>query len=297
MKIRKAIIPAAGLGTRFLPATKTLPKEMLPIIDKPAIQYIIEEAVASGIEEILIVTGRGKYAIEDHFDKSYELEDILLKRHQFEHLHEIQQISSLASIYYVRQKDPLGLGDAILCGKSFIGDEPFAVLLGDDIVHAETPLLQQLIDVAITYHSPALAISEVEESDISKYGIIRPALPPLKENIYKIDALVEKPHPDYAPSRYAIMGRYILPPSIFSILEHNTPEKGKELQLTDAIAELNKQTSILGLDFAGIRYDIGDKLGFIKATIDFSLLREEMREEILAFCKKKLDMFTKEKKN
>lgn len=296
MKIRKAIIPAAGLGTRFLPATKTLPKEMLPIIDKPTIQYIIEEAVASGIEEILIVTGRGKYAIEDHFDRSYELEDTLLKRHQFQYLHEIQQISSLASIYYVRQKDPLGLGDAILCGKNFVGNEPFAVLLGDDIIHSETPLLKQLLHVTNEYDSPVLAVSEVDECDVSKYGIINPVLPPIKKNVYKIDDLVEKPHPDFAPSRYAIMGRYILPPSIFEILENTAPEKGKELQLTDAIAELNKQTSILALNFAGTRYDIGDKLGFIKATIDFSLLREEMKEEILAFCKEKIDMFTRKEK-
>jgi len=293
MKIRKAIIPAAGLGTRFLPATKTSPKEMLPIIDKPAIQYIVEEAAASGIEEILIVTGRGKYAIEDHFDKSYELEDILLKRQQNRALHDIQRISNLASIYYARQKDPLGLGDAILCGKSFVGNEPFAVLLGDDIVHAETPLLQQLIDVTAKYHAPVLAVAEVDEKDVSKYGIIHPILPSLEKNVYKMKYLIEKPQPDQAPSRYAIMGRYILPPSIFAILENTSPQKGQELQLTDAIAELNQKTPILALDFAGTRYDIGDKLGFIKATIDFALLRDDMKEDILDFCQKRLDMFTK----
>lgn len=280
MKIRKAIIPAAGLGTRFLPATKAQPKEMLPIVDKPTIQYIVEEAVASGIEEIIIIIGRGKRSIEDHFDKSYELEDTLFRKNKLEILAEVQNISNLANIVYVRQKEPLGLGHAILCAKSVIGDEPFAVLLGDDIVMSETPCLKQIIDVFEYYNSSVVAVQTVADHDISKYGIIKPKGTMIESDIFHIDSLVEKPSVEEAPSRYAIMGRYVLNPEIFEILERTPMGRGDELQLTDAINELNKQQAVFAYNFTGSRYDVGDKIGFIKATIDFALSREDIRESV-----------------
>jgi UTP--glucose-1-phosphate uridylyltransferase len=283
MKIRKAIIPAGGLGTRFLPATKAQPKEMLPIVDKPTIQYIVEEAVASGIEEIIIISGRGKKSIEDHFDKSYELEDSLLRKNQLSVLKEVQKISNLVNIFYVRQKEPKGLGHAILCAKSFIGNEPFAVLLGDDIVLSETPCLKQIINVFEKYNSPVIAVQRVSENDVSKYGIIKPKGMVIEPNLVQIDSLVEKPKKEEAPSNYAIMGRYVLNPEVFDILERLPFGHGNELQLTDAINELNKQQSILAYNFEGSRYDIGDKIGFIKATIDFALKREDIREEVLSY--------------
>ena len=218
MKIRKAIIPAAGLGTRFLPATKAQPKEMLPIVDKPTIQYIVEEAVASGIEEIIIIIGRGKRSIEDHFDKSYELEDTLLRKNKLEMLEQVQKISNLVNIVYVRQKEPKGLGHAILCAKSVIGNEPFAVMLGDDIVMSETPCLKQVIDVYEYYNSSVVAVQSVPDKDVSKYGIIKPKGAMLESNLFYIDSLVEKPSKEEAPSRFAIMGRYVLSPEIFDIL-------------------------------------------------------------------------------
>ena len=285
MKIRKAIIPAAGLGTRFLPATKALPKEMLPIVDKPTIQYIVEEAVASGIEEIIIITGRGKRSIEDHFDKSYELEDTLLRKNKLEILKEVQKISSLVNISYVRQKEPKGLGDAILCAKNIIGNEPFAILLGDDIVLSETPCLRQMIDVFEYYNSSVVAVQTVPENLVSKYGIIKPKGMPIEPNLLYIDSLIEKPKIEETPSRYAIMGRYILKPEIFEILERLPIGQGSELQLTDAISELNKHQAVLAYNFEGNRYDIGDKVGFIKATLDFALTREDLREEIIAYLK------------
>jgi len=285
MKIRKAIIPAAGLGTRFLPATKALPKEMLPIVDKPTIQYIVEEAVASGIEEIIIITGRGKRSIEDHFDKSYELEDTLLRKNKLEILKEVQKISSLVNISYVRQKEPKGLGDAILCAKNIIGNEPFAILLGDDIVLSETPCLRQMIDVFEYYNSSVVAVQPVPENLVSKYGIIKPKGMPIEPNLLYIDSLIEKPKIEETPSRYAIMGRYILKPEIFEILERLPIGQGSELQLTDAISELNKHQAVLAYNFEGNRYDIGDKVGFIKATLDFALTREDLREEIIAYLK------------
>ena len=285
MKIRKAIIPAAGLGTRFLPATKAQPKEMLPIVDKPTIQYIVEEAVASGIEEIIIIIGRGKRSIEDHFDKSYELEDALLKKNQLAMLEEVQKISSLANIYYVRQKEALGLGHAILCAQSFIGNEPFAVLLGDDIVMSETPCLKQIINVFEYCNSSVVAIQSVPESDVSKYGIIKPKGGNLEPNLFYIDSLVEKPAKEDAPSNFAIMGRYVLRPEIFDVLEKLPIGHGRELQLTDAINELNKRQAVLAYHFEGRRYDIGDKIGFIKATMDFALQREDIREDVLTYLK------------
>lgn len=285
MKIRKAIIPAAGLGTRFLPATKAQPKEMLPIVDKPTIQYIVEEAVASGIEEIIIIIGRGKRSIEDHFDKSYELEDALLRKSKLELLEEVQKISSLVNIYYVRQKEPKGLGHAILCAKSFIGNEPFAVLLGDDIVLSEKPCLRQIMDVFEYYNSSVVAVQSVPDREVNKYGIIKPKGENMEPNLFFIDSLVEKPNIKVAPSRHAIMGRYILKPEIFEILERIPIGQGDELQLTDAINELNKEQAVLAYDFEGCRYDIGDKLGFVKATIDFALQREDIRESVLEFLK------------
>jgi UTP--glucose-1-phosphate uridylyltransferase len=285
MKIRKAIIPAAGLGTRFLPATKAQPKEMLPIVDKPTIQYIVEEAVASGIEEIIIIIGRGKRSIEDHFDKSYELEDALLKKHKLAILEEVQNISSLANIYYVRQKEALGLGHAILCAQSFIGNEPFAVLLGDDIVMSETPCLKQIINVFEYCNSSVVAIQSVPDSDVSKYGIIKPKGGNLEPNLFYIDSLVEKPSKDEAPSNYAIMGRYVLRPEIFDVLAKLPAGHSGELQLTDAINELNKRQAILAYNFEGKRYDIGDKIGFIKATMDFALQREDTRDDVIEYLK------------
>ncbi|RNA67470.1 UTP--glucose-1-phosphate uridylyltransferase GalU [Alteribacter keqinensis] len=283
MKIRKAIIPAAGMGTRFLPATKAQPKEMLPIVDKPAIQYIVEEAVHSGIEDIIIVTGRGKRAIEDHFDKSYELEETLGKSGKFDVLEEVQSISSMANIFYIRQKEPLGLGHAIGCASHFIGNEPFAVLLGDDIVSSETPCLRQLIDVYNRYQSSVVGVQEVYGSDISKYGVIAPKTSDIEPGIIHVDNLVEKPDAEEAPSNLAIMGRYILRPEIFDIIQTIKPGAGGEIQLTDAIRRLNETQAVLACTFKGDRYDVGDKSGFIKANVDFALKREELRDEIIQY--------------
>lgn len=286
MKVRKAIIPAAGLGTRFLPATKAQPKEMLPIVDKPTIQYIVEEAVKSGIEDILIVSGRGKRAIEDHFDKSYELEETLEKKEKITRLEEIQGISNLANIHYVRQKEPLGLGHAINCASRFIGNEPFAVLLGDDIVESDTPCLKQLIDVFDKYQSSVLGVQAVPADDVSKYGVISPLEnKTLDEHILSISSVVEKPSASEAPSNFAIMGRYILTPEIFPILETLPPGSGNEIQLTDAIKLLNEKQNVLAYNFSGKRYDVGDKFGFIKATIDFSLLRPDLRDHVKGYLK------------
>ncbi|PLR78184.1 UTP--glucose-1-phosphate uridylyltransferase [Bacillus sp. V3-13] len=284
MKVRKAIIPAAGLGTRFLPATKAQPKEMLPIVDKPTIQYIVEEAINSGIEDILIISGRGKRAIEDHFDKAYELEETLYKKEKYDKLSEIQSISNLANIHYIRQKEPKGLGHAIHCAASFIGDEPFAVLLGDDIVRSETPCLQQLIDVFDKYQNSVIGVQEVDPKDVSKYGIIAP-LGNMKadEGIIPLASVVEKPPVEIAPSNYAIMGRYILTPEIFTILETLPPGSGGEIQLTDAIQMLNQKENVLAYDFYGKRYDVGDKFGFVKATIDFSLEREDLNQQVKTY--------------
>ncbi|OEH92156.1 UTP--glucose-1-phosphate uridylyltransferase GalU [Bacillus solimangrovi] len=287
MKVKKAIIPAAGLGTRFLPATKAQPKEMLPIVDKPTIQYIVEEAVASGIEDIIIVSGRGKRAIEDHFDKSYELEETLAKKNKIDRLVEVQEISNLANIHYIRQKEPKGLGHAIWCARKFIGDEPFAVMLGDDIVRSEKPCLQQLIDVFERYNSSVVGVQEVKDEDVSKYGIIAPKGEPLEQGIINVQTLVEKPLREEAPSNYAIMGRYILRPEIFPILENVAPGAGDEIQLTDAIKTLNVDQAVLAYRFDGNRYDVGDKFGFIKATIDFALEREDLHESVMNYIHEK----------
>ncbi|MFF2156618.1 UTP--glucose-1-phosphate uridylyltransferase GalU [Paenibacillus chitinolyticus] len=285
MTIKKAIIPAAGLGTRFLPATKAQPKEMLPIVDKPTIQYIVEEAIASGIEDILIISGRGKRAIEDHFDKSFELEETLEQKGKLEDLKQIQAISNLANIHYVRQKEPKGLGHAILCAKSFIGQEPFAVLLGDDIVQAETPCTAQLIEVYEKYKSTVVGVQWVADKDVNKYGIVDAGKEIVDRHVIPVRSLVEKPQPSEAPSNYAIMGRYILTPEIFNILETQQPGAGGEIQLTDAIRRLNENQPTFAYEFEGIRYDVGDKLGFIKATIDFALQRPDLNSDLYRYIR------------
>lgn len=281
--VTKAVIPAAGLGTRFLPATKAQPKEMLPIVDKPAIQYIVEEAVASGIEDIIIISGRNKRSIEDHFDKSYELEMSLEEKGKLDLLEEIEAISSLANIHYIRQKEAKGLGDAIYCAKSFIGDEPFAVLLGDIVLQSEQPVLAQLIDVYEKQPVSVIGVQDVAREEVVNYGIIDPLTIDKETGIIEVSRFVEKPAVEDAPSTLAIMGRYILTPGIFDILEKTTPGAGGEIQLTDAIEELKKTERILACDVEGVVHDVGSKIGFVKATIDFALERPELREDVLAY--------------
>lgn len=276
MKIKKVVIPAAGLGTRFLPATKAQPKEMLPIVDKPTIQYIVEEAVASGIETIVIVTGRSKRAIEDHFDKSVELEFELKSKGKEELLQIVEDISNLANVIYVRQKEPLGLGHAILMAKDVVENEPFAVMLGDDIVKSETPVLKQLIDVYDSCKSTVLGVQGVAEKDTDKYGIVNPGN--FDGTAHKVLGLVEKPNPKEAPSNLAIMGRYIITPAIFEALEKTPKGKGGEIQLTDALQLLLEKEDMCAYEFEGKRYDVGDKLGFLKATCEFALQREDLAD-------------------
>ena len=285
MKVRKAIIPAAGLGTRFLPATKAQPKEMLPIVDKPTIQYIIEEAVASGIEEILIITGRNKKSIEDHFDKSVELEMELEKAGKQEMLDLVKGISDMVDIHYIRQKEPRGLGHAIHCAKSFVGNEPFAVMLGDDVVESEVPCLKQLIDCFNEYKTTILGVQTVAPENVDKYGIVDGIH--IEDRVYKVKRLVEKPEVEEAPSNVAILGRYIITPKIFEILENTKPGKGNEIQLTDALETLIKNEAMYAYDFEGRRYDVGDKLGFLQATIEFALKREELREGFIEYLNTK----------
>jgi len=281
MKVRKAIIPAAGLGTRFLPATKAMPKEMLPIVDKPTIQYIVEEAVESGIEDIIIVTGKGKRAIEDHFDNSFELEHNLLEKGKIELLNEVQKSSQMADIHYIRQKEPKGLGHAIWCARKFIGNEPFAVLLGDDVVQAGKPCLRQMIEQYNRYNASIIGVQPVPEEEVSRYGIVDGRL--IQDRFYSIDGLVEKPKQEDAPSNLAILGRYILTPRIFDILEGQEEGTGGEIQLTDAIAKLNDYEAVYAYHFEGTRYDVGEKLGFIKTTLEFALQREDLRESLLEY--------------
>ena len=283
MKVKKAIIPAAGLGTRFLPATKAQPKEMLPIVDKPTIQFIVEEAINSGIEEILIVTGRNKRAIEDHFDRSVELElelsnkgnDILLKQ--------VQDISNLVNIHYVRQKEARGLGHAIYCAKTFVGNEPFAVMLGDDVVDSTIPCIKQLIDVFEKHSRTVLGVQEVSPEDVNKYGIVN--YDRISDRLYKVKDLVEKPDKDKAPSNVAILGRYIITPEIFDILERTEPGSGGEIQLTDALKALGRVQEMYAYNFEGRRYDIGSKLGFLQATVEFALKREDLNQEFREYLK------------
>lgn len=281
MQIRKAIIPAAGLGTRFLPATKAMPKEMLPIVDKPTIQYIIEEAVASGIEDIIIVTGKGKRAIEDHFDSSFELENNLEEKGKWDLLEEVRRPSEMADIHYIRQKEPKGLGHAIWCARKFIGDEPFAVLLGDDIVESETPCLKQMMKVYNTYQSAIVGVQEVPWEEVGRYGIVDGNRK--SDRIYETNRLVEKPSRDDAPSNLAIMGRYILPSIIFDILENQEVGKNGEIQLTDALSSLARRSPIIAYNFEGIRHDVGEKMGFIQTSIHYALQRDDLRDELITY--------------
>ncbi|NQX66773.1 UTP--glucose-1-phosphate uridylyltransferase GalU [Paenibacillus alba] len=280
MRVRKAIIPAAGLGTRFLPATKAMPKEMLPIVDKPTIQYIVEEAIESGIEDIIIVTGKGKRAIEDHFDNCFELEQNLFEKQKFELLTEVQK-SSKVEIHYIRQKEPKGLGHAIWCARKFIGDEPFAVLLGDDIVRADTPCLKQMIHQYEQREASIIGVQHVSADEVSRYGIVDGM--EITKRLFSVNHLVEKPKKEEAPSNIAIMGRYILTPRIFDILSNQEPGSGGEIQLTDAIAELNRLESVYAYEFEGQRFDVGEKLGFIQTTIDYALQREDLKYELLKY--------------
>ena len=283
--VRKAIIPAAGLGTRFLPATKALPKEMLPIVDKPTIQYIVEEAIESGIEDIIIVTGKGKRAIEDHFDNSFELEETLYKRGKLDLLEKVRE--TVIDIHYIRQKEPKGLGHAVWCARKFIGDEPFAVLLGDDIVRAETPGLKQLIQQYEETGSSVVGVQKVPESETHRYGVIDPNT--IEGRRYLVNKFVEKPEPGTAPSNLAIMGRYVLTPEIFEYLDRHEIGAGGEIQLTDAIQYLNETQRVYAYDFKGTRYDVVETLGFIKTTIDFALEDEGIRDNLQDYLINKLN--------
>lgn len=282
-KIKKAIIPAAGLGTRFLPATKAMPKEMLPILDKPTIQYIVEEAARAGIEDIVIVTGRHKRAIEDHFDSQKELEMVLKEKGKSELLEKVQYSTELANIFYVRQKEQKGLGHAISSARQFIGNEPFAVLLGDDIVESEVPAVKQLIDVYEETGHSVIGVQEVPEADTHRYGIIDPLTKNGRQ--YEVKKFVEKPAQGTAPSNLAIMGRYVLTPEIFDYLKTQKEGAGNEIQLTDAIERMNNDNQVYAYDFEGERYDVGEKLGFVKTTIEYALKDDSMREELTRFIK------------
>jgi UTP--glucose-1-phosphate uridylyltransferase len=280
-KVRKAIIPAAGLGTRFLPATKAMPKEMLPIVDKPTIQYIVEEAVNSGIEDIIIVTGKGKRAIEDHFDHAFELEQNLFRKGKTDLLEKVQYSSNMVDIHYIRQKEPKGLGHAIWCARKFIGDEPFAVLLGDDIVQAEKPCLKQLIEQYEETRASVIGVQTVPDTETHRYGIVDPISS--VDRRYSVKQFVEKPEQGTAPSNLAIMGRYILTPEIFMFLEQQEIGAGGEIQLTDAIQKLNEIQRVFAYDFEGTRYDVGEKIGFVKTTVEFALQNSELRAELLEY--------------
>lgn len=276
-KVKKAIIPAAGLGTRFLPTTKAMPKEMLPIVDRPTIEYIVEEAIQSGIEDIIIVTGKGKRAIEDHFDRNIELEDNLMKKGKYELLNKINQ-SSKVEIHYIRQKEPKGLGHAVWCARKFIGNEPFAILLGDDIVQAEKTCLKQLIEQYDVTQSSIVGVQRVPHEHTDRYGIINPSK--VEGRRYQVDNFVEKPVKGTAPSNLAIIGRYILTPEIFTFLERHEEGAGGEIQLTDAIEKLNQIQRVYAYEFEGKRYDVGEKLGFIRTTVEFALANEELGPEV-----------------
>ena len=283
LSIRKAVIPCAGLGTRFLPATKAQPKEMLPVFDRPAIQYIVEEALASDIEDIVMITGRGKQAIENHFDKSFELEHYLQERKQFQLLNSVERIANLADIYYVRQKEPLGLGHAISCAKSYLQHEPFAVFLADDLIYSKTPAIKQLMEVYKKYSCSILAVEEVPKDKISHYGVIKPVK--ISETVFKVEDIVEKPTAEAAPSNLGVVGRYILMPEILDILSFIQKGKGGEIQLTDAIKMLLKTQPVYAVKFSGQRYDTGDKLGYMQASIEYALRDKEIGSKLKGYLK------------
>jgi len=283
-KIRKGVIPAAGLGTRFLPATKAVPKELLPIIDKPTIQYIVEEAVASEIEQVILITARGKGAVEDHFDVSTELEELLKRQKKEDLLQMVKELSEMVRMVAIRQKEPKGLGHAVLCAREAVGDEPFAVLLGDDIVDAEPPCLAQMVEVFHQKRGGVIALLRVPASETHLYGIIRGDQ--VGERVFRITEMIEKPAPDQAPSNLAVIGRYLLPPEIFPILENTPPGKGGEIQLTDALQTLARRMPLYGYEFVGDRYDAGDKFGYLQANIAFALKRPELAERLKEFIKK-----------
>ncbi len=286
MKIRKAIITAAGWGTRFLPITKAQPKEMLPLVNKPLIQYSVEEAIDSGIEQIILITALGKRAIEDYFDRSFELEYILEQKKETELLKEIKELSGLVNICYIRQKEQLGLGHAILVAKDIIGDEPFAVLLPDDIIESKVPVLKQMIDVYEQYKTSVVAVERIDREDTVKYGIIEPGK--VSDRVYQVLGLVEKPEPDKAPSDLGVVGRYILTPQIFDALEVTPPGKNREIQVTDALQLLLKQQKIYACEFQGVRYDTGTPLTWLKATIAFALKRPDFGQELKDYLRRLL---------
>ncbi len=283
MKLRKAVIPVAGLGTRFLPATKTVPKELLPIVDIPSIQYVVQEAVDAGIEEIIFVTGRGKDSIEDHFDEAPELEQLLTERGNHEMAQTLRKIAEMTEVVSVRQKKPLGLGHAVLCARDLVGDEPFAVMLADDLIESEVPGIRQLIDIFEETAESVIALMEVPQSEVHQYGVIKGR--EIKQRLYQIEATVEKPLAKDAPSRMAIIGRYVLRPEIFQILKNLPPGRGGEIQLTDGLAQLVRERKIFGCEFVGDRYDIGDKFGFVRATVAYALKRPDLRDKVLQYLK------------
>lgn len=283
MKVKKAVIPAAGFGTRFLPATKAVPKELLPIVDKPTIQYIMEEVVSAGFEEVVLITGREKGSIEDHFDISIELENHLRKKGKDDLLKIVQDISDMVTIVSVRQKEPLGLGHAVLCAKRVVGNEPFAVLLGDDLIDAEIPCIKQMMDIYQEMNGALIAIQRVPRNETHQYGIIKGKK--IGERVYIIEDMIEKPKKGEAPSNFAIIGRYILPPQIFGILEKTRPDQRGEIQLTDAIRDLNKDLPVFGYEFIGERYDAGDKLGYLQANIAFGLKHPELGKKLKNYLK------------
>ena len=281
MKVKKAVIPAAGLGTRFLPATKAQPKEMLPVVDKPAIQYVVEEAVRAGLDDILIVTGRGKRTIEDHFDRSFELEYYLEDKGKLEELEQIREVSDLAAIHYIRQRDPLGLGNAVAVAEPHMGGEPFACLLGDDLVGEDDPLLSEMLEVHERCGCSVVAVQEVAHTDISLYGSIEPE--PVEGNLYRVVRVVEKPAPEDAPSNFAVIGRYVLAPEVFDTLREVKPGRGGEVQLTDAINLLARDQAVYAYAFDRPRYDIGNRLDYLKATVEIAAKREDVGDEFRAF--------------
>ena len=283
MKIRKAVIPVAGLGTRFLPATKTVPKELLPIIDIPSIQYVVQEAVDAGIQEIIFVTGRGKDGIEDHCDEAPELEQILADRGQSATVDMLRRIAEMTEVVSVRQKKPLGLGHAVLCARDLVGDEPFAVMLADDLIDAEIPGIRQLVDIFTETEESVVALMKVPREEVHQYGVIKGK--EVKPRLYAVEATVEKPGAKEAPSQLAIIGRYVLRPEIFSILQTLPPGRGGEIQLTDGLARLVQERKIFGCEFTGDRYDIGDKFGFVRATVAYALKRKDLRDKLIEYLK------------